>query len=210
MADQMFRMAGRGDDGTAKALKTDNNGNLNVKLTGNNVPDGQAIPVKQTTSIPTGTNKIGVVDAVVTGSKVEQINFNKSNPAPVYINPATYWEIRDTSVKPIFIQHAEVGIFEQAFALRNTHNAALTLAIKALIDAGDGIKTGATIWTGTIPADARFFFTTDKSSGTVETGNQKIINLVEFRLPYPKFSFDFTAQTAPTSGELMIQSIRRY
>lgn len=30
MADEMLRIAGRGDDGTAKAVKTDNNGNIGV------------------------------------------------------------------------------------------------------------------------------------------------------------------------------------
>ncbi len=34
MADKMMRVAGRGDDGTAKALKVDNDGQLNVSLVG--------------------------------------------------------------------------------------------------------------------------------------------------------------------------------
>jgi hypothetical protein len=34
MANEMIRMAGRGDDGLAKAIKTDNDGNLGVKLAG--------------------------------------------------------------------------------------------------------------------------------------------------------------------------------
>ncbi|MCA1027798.1 hypothetical protein LCM23_17015 [Cytobacillus kochii] len=48
MANEMIRMAGRGDDGTAKALKTDNDGNLGVKLTGSTVAkDENGNPVAQ-------------------------------------------------------------------------------------------------------------------------------------------------------------------
>ena len=41
MADKMMRIAGRGDDGTAKAIGTDNNGSIKVKLASSDV----AVPV---------------------------------------------------------------------------------------------------------------------------------------------------------------------
>lgn len=37
MADKMMRIAGRGADGTAKPVKTDNDGSLNARLTGEKV-----------------------------------------------------------------------------------------------------------------------------------------------------------------------------
>jgi hypothetical protein len=37
MPDEMLRIAGRGDDGLAKAIKTDNDGNVNVQLQGSSV-----------------------------------------------------------------------------------------------------------------------------------------------------------------------------
>ena len=39
MVDKMMRMSGRGEDGTAKALKTDNNGNLDVRISKSKSPE---------------------------------------------------------------------------------------------------------------------------------------------------------------------------
>ena len=84
------------------------------------------------------------------------------------------------------------------------------------MDAGDGNRSGAIIWKGDIPSDARFFFATDRSdsvnageSGFIQA-TRRVISLVELRLPYPHFILEVTPKSTPTTGEIMIQNIRRY
>ena len=54
------------------------------------------------------------------------------------------------------------------------------------------------------------FITTDKNSFIIDFPHSKIIDLVELRLPYPVFNFQIIAETTPASGDIAIQSIRRY
>lgn len=49
MADSMFRMAGRNEEGNAEPIATDNEGNVKVKLFGSNTPV-TLLPVNKTTT----------------------------------------------------------------------------------------------------------------------------------------------------------------
>ena len=154
-------------------------------------------------------NASGDLQSVIIGGKTEIKVFNKTNLPTTYYTP-DFFEPRDTLNKVFFLPHVEIGVFEQAIGIRNTLDVPVTLSIKCVVNAGDGEKTGATIWTGTVPVDARFYFVSDRSDSVVETSFQKIIGLIELRLPFVYFIIDVKASSPPTTGQIMVQSVRRY
>ncbi len=165
---------------------------------------------------PTGNAKAinvnanGDLQSVIVGGKTEIAVFNKSSlPTTEYYTPG-FFEPRDTSNKVFCLPHAGIGVFEQAIGIRSTLDVPVTLSIKCVVNAGDGDKNGATIWTGTVPTDARFYFVSDRSDSVVETSFQKIIGLIELRLPFVYFIIDIKASSPPTTGQIMVQSVRRY
>jgi hypothetical protein len=76
MADQMLRMAGRGEDGLAKAIKTDNDGYVLTKLSGNKIEESVVLSRSLKTSsvgetifaIPNGAKGASVEATVFTAS----------------------------------------------------------------------------------------------------------------------------------------------
>lgn len=52
MADKMMRMAGRGEDGTAKAIKTTNEGVIQTQVTGSFFATAPITGIKKITSVP--------------------------------------------------------------------------------------------------------------------------------------------------------------
>lgn len=152
------------------------------------------------------------INVQLIGSKVEKVTFSKTNKTGLSLVSTDFFEPRDTAQKNLYLPHSDIGVFEQGFSFRNTLNANLTVIIRATFDweDGGGFRNAATIWTGTIPTDSRFFFTSDKNPTVVETTTQKIIDIAELRLPYPVFLIQINADVAPTSGEVRIQTVRRY
>jgi hypothetical protein len=154
-------------------------------------------------------NENGDLQSVIVGGKTQIAVFNKDSLPTTYYSP-DFFEPRDTSNKVFYLPHVYIGVFEQAIGIRSTLDVPVTLSIKCVVNAGDGDKTGATIWTGTVPTDARFYFVSDMSDSVVETSSQKIIGLIELRLPFVYFIIDVNASSPPTTGQIMVQSVRRY
>lgn len=78
MADQMMRIAGRGDDGSAKAIKTDNKGNVGIKFNGRKAPEYSLI---SSATLTAGTNST-FFDLGIDGTESEVyvlFEANKSN-----------------------------------------------------------------------------------------------------------------------------------
>lgn len=60
---KMMRIAGRGTDGTAKAIKTDNNGNVNTLLVGSNISDADSPIILSATEDINGKGVLRILDA---------------------------------------------------------------------------------------------------------------------------------------------------
>lgn len=150
------------------------------------------------------------INTKLNGSKHTVVMHSKGNPRSGSGGSVAY-EIRDTTSRIQYYDHAIEGLFEQGFVFLSTLDASLTITLSATFrDAANAYKTGATLWSGTLPANGRMFFMSDKGQSVVETATQKIVDLVELRLPYPAFMLTIKADAIPTVGELQIQNIGRY
>jgi len=149
------------------------------------------------------------VSVSINGNKVEVIRINKDNLPSAFYTPG-FFEPRDTNNKILYLEHANIGVFDRVIGIRNTTDATFQIAIKTIVNAGDGDKTGATVWEGTLPKDARWYFAPDKGDFDKGSTTQKCISVVELRLPYPTFVIDIKANELPTTGEIMLVDVRRY
>jgi hypothetical protein len=144
------------------------------------------------------------LDVKLISSKTEILTHNATNPMPGKTN--TSYEIRDVSQRLHYYNHVLNGIFEQQFTIMNELDAEIKVTIATTFDAGAGYKTGATLWSGNIPVGGRWFFTSDKTTAV----DERIVPLVELRLPYPGFIIYINGITIPTTGGITIQNVRRY
>lgn len=97
----MMRISGRGDDGTAKAIRTDNQGNTKVRMVNRNIDRIRLLPslvLEGTSSITTDTIDISQYP------KLTYIAINRTN-VPVRVRP----QVEDT-----FVSFFESGEFKSS------------------------------------------------------------------------------------------------
>lgn len=118
------------------------------------------------------------------------------------------FELRNTDYsRQIVSRHSLDNIFEQQMFLLNELDKPLKVNLIGTFFLEGVYRTGPTIWTGEIPPGQRMFLVSDKSEENID---ERVIPLVELRLPYPAFYFQWRALEIPTQGQVRVQIVRRY
>ncbi len=64
--------------------------------------------------------------------------------------------------------------------------------------------------TGDLPADCRICFVPERGSYNAGLPSQKVIDIVELRMPIHRIQLKFIPKTAPTAGEIFLRLVRQY
>lgn len=142
-------------------------------------------------------------------SRVSSTMYTKDNPLVGTAPQTSQYEPRDTTARLFNIGLGEDGVVDLGIGLRSTLNAELTASL-TVIETVPSTSTGQTIWTGTLPADCRVWWTPER--GTHEPGLplQRIYDIVELRMPLHRIRLSLTPVTAPTSGAIHLRLVRRF
>lgn len=139
------------------------------------------------------------------------------------VNTAHY-QMRATNTRTFLIPLASKGAIDLGFGLRHNFTAAGTgVVLTVTITAGFDMTPVATegtagavvysqkLWTGTIPADGRFIFVSERGSGGDSgTAARKVIEIPELRQPIDRIVVEIAPAVAPDAGDLYIRSTWRY
>lgn len=166
---------------------------------------------------------MGILDPSTSAARVSSVVYSATNTMPGY-GGTSYWQYRTSATRTYYIDFASAGIIDLGLFFRHTHKAAganvsITMQMVVALDFGGtvGIKNGQTLWSGTLPYDARFAFVPERgnAAGTEGTTTQKVIEIPELRQPIQKLALILTpgtvaAPVTPDEGDLWIGRIARY
>ena len=180
MADEMLRIAGRSENGLAKAIKTDDDGNINVIIAQSKV---EIIKFNKDNLV---SNSIDFYEPRTTST---QVGYLPHSNIGVFDQSLTIENGLDSDINFKIIINYDAGTGNKN---------------GAVIWSGDIPASGRFVFapdkSNTINANETPYL----------TNLRQVISIVEFRMPYTYFILNVTPKTIPTTGSIAMQAVRRF
>lgn len=190
MADEFLRVGGRGIDGTAKALKTDNDGRILQR------GESEVIVFSKDNPLPPR----------IASDFEPRVTKDKGHSFPHMWTPYP---------QPPFSNKSYRNIFDQTFTIFSTLDVEVKVTFYVIEHTAspDMWVEIMSINVGTLPAKTRYMpsmmiLTPEKT--TMSAGISTVVELPELRQPYPAFRINIQPLEVPTIGEIKIMNTRRY
>lgn len=142
-------------------------------------------------------------------SRVSSTLYSETAPLVGVSPQTTQYKPRDATARTFNLGLAEDGVVDMGIALRLTLDAECTVDL-TVMHMEPTNSTGQTIWTGDLPGDSRIYFTPERGSYNAGLPSQRIVDIVELRMPIHRIRLRVTPKAAPTTGEIQFRLIRRY
>lgn len=190
MADEFLRIGGRGTDGTAKAIKTDNDGRISQR------GESEVVVFSKTNPLPPR----------IASDFEPRDTKDKGHAFPHLWTPHTQSPFSNKSYR---------NIFDQTFTIFSTLDVEVKVTFYVIEN-----STSPDMWVemmsinvGTLPAKTKYMpsmlvLTPEKT--TMATGISTVVELPELRQPYPAFRINIQPLAVATTGEIKIMNTRRY